>query len=392
MKSPIAPDIYWSLPGPRNFIARITSSMQSSRMVFVNLPLDIMAGTWEGVKRGIHDAHISRIIDLNIVGGMHIPTAVGAHFQDGNGSATALARMETSERIVVMIRADGVARKNAEEYFREFLAAYSPDVGNVTLICNIHDESMQIDKQNDGISVIVFDGGLASDEMEAYVTHRMISTHGPGSTRLRRALVSEFAGFDAEFAEHLISLPVSSILGIQNLLTSIGAENQARWREASMMARTLSKAMPGDCHVMHLHYLSKFGSGQEADQARRKVDAYYWRACVKTLMPWMEERRHRVISVFLPQIRKFGDPATGLIQVPMGKKFVDVDPETLEYNNITGMYSQLSLKTPEEHSAMAVCRLAKEVRDDIAHMRPPRAQKIDQLIQEMEGLMVILDK
>lgn len=394
MKSPIAPDIYWALPGPRNFVSRIASATLRSRAVFVNLPSDIMPGTWEGVKKGVHDAHFNEVIDLVITGGMDIPSQVGSHFYKQTLDAHALAGVKSHDKKAVLIRAsDDQSRRNCESYASSFIQSLGSSDGNVTLICSIHEEEFREDRNSEEFEIVVFDGGLSADEMEAYVIQRTIGRSKIGSTMLRRAIVSEFAGFDAAFAEQLMDLPDTSLLGVVTLLGSLAAEDRARWRKASMMTRTLSSAMPRYTHVMHEQYLLQFGSQQEKARAEKNLKRHYWRACVKTLTPWLEECRHDVVSVFKSQLEAIADPVTRKIKIPQGpNRTIDIEPAAVEYNNIVGMYRELNANHGLAYEAMGVCRLAKEVRDDIAHLRPPLPTKVNALITEMDTLLGKINK
>ncbi len=77
---------------------------------------------------------------------------------------------------------------------------------------------------------IVFSGALTSQEMLAYVAVRMAERSGPGNTELFRALVTEFAGFDAQLAEELIAFPDEALLELPGSLVSLSASGDALWR------------------------------------------------------------------------------------------------------------------------------------------------------------------
>lgn len=45
-------NLYWRLPGPRSFITRISEKVLNTRLLWVNLPIHSIPGTWDGVEEG----------------------------------------------------------------------------------------------------------------------------------------------------------------------------------------------------------------------------------------------------------------------------------------------------------------------------------------------------
>lgn len=81
----------------------------------------------------------------------------------------------------------------------------------------------------------------------------------------------------------------------------------------------------------------------------------------------------------------------GKIAKPIGNgKVIYLDLDDLEYNNIVGMcYAKIIMpRTSDEICAHNVCTLAKDVRDDNAHMRMPSTSKLTDLIREMDRLVL----
>ena len=228
--SSMVTDLYWSLPGPRRFISRIAEHAKRSRIMFINLPLEPLPGTWEGVKKGLADAHIGNVVNLIIRDGTDIASDIGVHFSRRRVIAGELVAICASQRTaVLLLPKDDVARRNCDQYANEFMNAINPrDVeANIHLVVGINEEAFTKDEHKGGIQVVVFDEGLAPDEMEAYVALRMLDRPGPGSTRLARSIVSEFAGFDVEFAEQLMTLDESKLINITASLPALmGRTNQ----------------------------------------------------------------------------------------------------------------------------------------------------------------------
>lgn len=384
--------LYWLLPGPREFMRKIAARITTARVLVVNLPRNAVPGTREGISRGLGDAHIQDPIRLIIRGNTDIANDVGAHFSYRRMTASQLAGFRAPAEMAVILQAeDDQAQVMCEQFTAEFMEATGHSDGNVYLVTSIHDKDHQEDSQIGTVQLITFDGGLTADEMDAYVALRMVNRPGPGSTRLLKAIVSEFAGFDAQFAERLMHLDDAQILAIRDQLGSLLGEDPERWRRLAWISGTTSivTLMP---HVLHDFYLSEYGSGRQKEAAGERISRRYWRACLKTITPWLEERRREVLHHFYPQLEQIasGNP-NGKIQVPIGNnKFRYVDPDEVEFNNVVGLSytKQISATSPDELRALKICQSAKPVRDAIAHMRAPSVVDLANLIHEMDALLL----
>ena len=117
---------------------------------------------------------------------------------------------------------------------------------------------------------------------------------------------------------------------------------------------------------------------------------------MKTISPWLEERRKPVINIFSAQIKAEAARNGGTIPRHVGKdrngndRFIQLAPDELEYNNIVGMvrYGKINPTTVEEKCAESVCRFTKGVRDEIAHLRAPSPGDVIDLIREMDRLPI----
>lgn len=384
--------LYWLLPGPRSLIEKIATQITSSRVLVVNLPKTTVPGTREGITRGLQDAHFPHPIRLLIRSGTDIASDVGVHFGEGNRRVTAaeLARVHLASASSILLQPDDAkAQALCDAYTVEFMAATGHTEGNVHLATTIHDASHQGDGHQNDIHLITFDGGLTPDEMDAYVSLRMINRPGPGSTRLLRAIISEFAGFDALFAERLMLLDDSQILAIRDHLGLLLGEDHERWRTLSWLTGTRS-IVTSQPHLLHDFYLAEHGMAEQKVNAKGRIDRRYWRACLKAVTPWSEERRSEVVKIFLPQLRQIAARhPKGKIAIPQGDFERLVESEDIEYNNISGMAKRglLDVKTENERRAVNICRKTKLVRDDIAHLRAPKPELLSELIQAMDGLV-----
>jgi hypothetical protein len=381
---------YWVLPGPRSFALRIGELLAGNRMMAINLPLVTVAGTWDLVQQGIEHAHIPQVFKIMVREGTNVATDVGFQFDRPGLNGAQLANHVAHTPSAVILRSDSEAGMNlCNDYAADFCKAIDHGSGNVRLITAWHSEEYTNDVGGNGIQIVTFDGGISPDEMEAYVAVRMMSRPGPGSTRLMRAIVAEFAGFDTHFAERLMAMDPSEVLSIQTHLRKLLDETPERWRTDSWLQGTRSHATK-EHHILHDQYLAEHGTQPQREAAQHRIARRYWRACVKVLTPWLEERKQKVLDIFKLHIQQRTEP-DGTIAVPRGSRVAYILPDELEFNNIVGMAygSGLNAQNSREMLALNVCKCAKSVRDEISHLRAPEPQKVIQLIQEMDVLFPV---
>lgn len=388
--STIDAQLYWLMPGPRSFVASVAARLSHSRLIAINMPYVIVPGTWDRIRQGLKDGFVDDVVELAVRSGTDIATDVGFHFGGARLTAQALAAVSITKRRAVLLKAeDAAAHGLCRQYGYDFMKASGYAGGNVRLVISLHDGVFE-NESDHSIQIISFDGGLTADEMDAYVGLRMIGRSGPGTTRLTKAIVSEFAGFDAVFAERLMELDESKTLALRDQLEAIESEQPDRWRLGTWEDGARSKLRIGDAHVLHDAYLLRSGTTQQKEAANERINRRYWRACVKVLTPWLEERRREVVMRLHKQIEQHAAHNAGKILVPRGNgRTISIDPEELEYNNIVGMANEgiLLPTTQEDARAISVCRTVKRVRDAIAHLRAPDSNDIATMIREMDLLL-----
>jgi hypothetical protein len=381
--------LYSMLPGPRAFMYKVASGAHEARHLVINHPNSFTQGLRESVKRGLQDAHIENVIVLNIQADADVADNVGVHFEHKRVTGAVLAGIPGSAPIAIVLMAAGKqAQELCEAYAADFQGATGHSQGVVRLVTMMQDALFTSDISDGASKVVTFDGGLKPQEMAAYISFRMVNRPAFGSTGLLSGIVSEFAGFDAEFAERLMLMDCSQLLGIRDYLEMLMEEDPARWRYASWLSGSESTCTATP-HVLHDCYVAKYSQGSHRDLARKRVEARYWRACVREITPWIEERRHDVLSIFHPQLRKIAAAhPSGLVPIPCpprGDRLVT--PEDVETNNIVGMAGKgiLSVTNDNERMALSVCRLIKPVRDDIAHLRAPTVTALSELVRGVDN-------
>jgi hypothetical protein len=219
----------------------------------------------------------------------------------------------------------------------------------------------------------------------------MLGRRGPGSTQLVRALVYEYSGFDAELAERLISFDDGDILRLPHSLGAVLDVEPLRWRSRSWVDGTCTSLDRQEArHPLYEWHLA-LHTGPEKEEALRAAYKRYWRACVQALTPWLEERRLQVLGILGKPLDALLARTGGKVQKPLSSgNVIEIEREELEYNSIVGLAYQGSLAVPADSTsqqALAVCKLAKKVRDDLAHLRPPSPQNITALVSNMDSLL-----
>lgn len=391
MNAPIDSALYAMLPGPRAFMQKVALSANVHRHLVINHPHSFTLGLRNAVRRGLLDAHIDPedIVILTIHDDADVAASVGVHFGQQRMTGAVLAGIAgTGPKAVVLMATGKQSQSLCDTYAADFRSASGYSQGMTRLVTLMQEADFREDMTDGASRVITFDGGLLPQEMSAYIAFRMVNRPCFGSTGLLSAIVAEFAGFDAEFAERLMLMDASQLLGIQTGLEMLMEEDPVRWQHASWLAGSVShcSTIP---HVLHDCYLAKYSIGDTREFARKRIEARYWRACVREITPWIEERRHNVLRVFHSKLRAIaiGHPS-GMIVIPSLSPYKErhVHPEDVETNNIVGMvrHGVLSVSDGIETMALSVCRRIKPVRDDIAHLRAPSAADLVELVRDVD--------
>jgi len=384
--------LYWSLPSAIEFEEKIRNAALRHRVITLSFPEFMCVSPNKTIAKALSNAGIHEPIVLNIPDGMNISAEIGTHFNASTMPADSLAHHSYGSAQAVVLHAKGVkAQENCEKYTAEFLRGMNKSVGDVRLIMTLRNGIHQVDQLDGDQAVIVFDGWINSSEMQAYVYQRMVSYDGPGSTTLYKNLVAEYASFDASLAERLARMEPSSLLNLPDSLSQIVSEDLLRWSRHGWVHGTKCKSSI-EAHSLHEWYLVTH-SPKQAEKNRKLSEKRYWRACVKSLMPWLEERRLLIIDILKRPIDEI-EATSGVknkIEKKLGDRYVHVSRDELEYNDLVYRsygeeFRELHL-TSTENAAVSICHKAKKVRDDLSHLRRPDVEYIKNLIFEMDQLM-----
>ena len=392
--SELSSSLYWSLPGPQAFCRKVTDAARVARALILSFPQYMPANPIRSqeLERALANANIESPITLRISDGMNISVEIGTHFNTPNMSAQALAHHNHGSQHAIILQAIGKrAQEQCEKYVGEFVNAINDSDGDVRLIIAMSSGENQADEASGEIRVIAFDGWLNPSEMQAYVSMSMVNYTGPGSTSLYRHLVTEFSSFDPNLAEQLSNMESSNLLKLPISLSEVMSAETLRWSRHSWLNGTMSLSSP-EVHPLHEWYCATH-SGSNSIEMERAAYRRYWRACLKAIIPWLEERRHRVLDVLDRQWQQVERAAGGhdKIQKKVGSDFIRVNRYGLEYSDVVYYARNInftSIQMKENESiAVSICSMAKDVRDDISHLRPPHAEKVMSLITTMDSLL-----
>ena len=384
--------LYWSLPSAMEFAEKIRNATLKYRVIVLSFPEFMCVNPNKTIENELTNAGFNDPVILHIQDGMNISAEVGTHFSTSTMPADSLAHFVCGRPQAVVLHAKGTkAQESCDSYASYFSHAIDKSAGDVTLIIALRSGEYQSDVAKGEFKVIAFDGWINPSEMQAYVYQRMVSYDGPGSTNLYKHLVAEYASFDPSLAERLAQMEPSILLNLPDCLSQIVSEDALRWSKDGWVHGTTCRSS-NEAHSLREWYLVTH-SPKQADKNRKLLEKRFWRACVKSLTPWLEERRLLVIDVLKKPIDRIETKSgeKNKIEKKLGDKYVLVSRDELEFNDLVfrsyGEQFRESSLTDKEMLAVNICRMAKKVRDDLSHLRKPDVECVANLISSMDQLL-----
>lgn len=373
--------IYWAMPGPTSFLAELGHLLEAHSAVAVCLERGAVAGAQhfinDAVKRACHEPE--RVLFLDVHDGSHIESDIGHHFARVKLSAMELAHWAQPPRVIVVLTPFSArGSERCRGFFEEFVkesAAVSGGAVRLVVVWSLLADRLPPKSPCE----LRFNGTLSEDEMHAYVTQRLVGRRGPGSTSLARHLVIEFAGADPLVAEELMALHPNVLLQLPESLASMPLKDASSDQAIGALKDWLEVRAQAA------------GSGG----AWKRLEQRYWRACVRALLPWIEERRLPVIDKLRDSLEDYLFPTRGVWKKPLPWRrdsFQDIPINDLEFNDVVAM-SHRDAADPFKglddtaNAALTACFKVKRVRDAIAHMRTPAAADIREMILALDALL-----
>jgi len=167
----------------------------------------------------------------------------------------------------------------------------------------------------------------------------------------------------------------------------------AIWRESRFDTGSVAE-INGDvqAHVLHEWHLASH-KGPMREAAARSIASRYWRAALHALMPWLEERRHRIVMILTPALEVYLSPTGGMMRKTSsrGDRVIEIAISDLECNDLVQMQldrqNQFMVFDPHQKAAADICFKVTRVRNDLAHMKCPDPDAIVALVQAMDELL-----
>ncbi len=374
--------IYWSLPGPVKFLAELIQAFDSTQALVVRIENPEITGVrqtiGDALRKACHEPE--RIQFLDVHDGSHIESDIGHHFGRPKLSAMQLASWSTPPKTTVVLTPHSSrARERCRTFYEEFVAELAGQGGKcirLILLWNEGDDPLTPKSPKE----FCFCGSLTEDEMHAYVTLRMVGSLGLGTSSLARHLVTEFAGSDPLLAEELMALPPDALLELPYTLARLPPRHGRPPRGVGAVS----------------DWLEMRAQSTAAGDARKRIEQRYWRACVRALLPWIEERRMPVIEKLRWSLEDYLFPTKGIWRKRRPyreERYIEIPIEELEFNDIVSMSHQknddpFKPLDAEAETGLACCRAVKRVRDALAHLRAPAASDIRDMVRLLDALLL----
>lgn len=422
----VASALFWMLPGPSAFLDRLAGLLNGHRAVAIHLSERTVLGHHGLIDRALARCHFDgpAPVMLRVHDASQIDCDVAQHLCASEGrrqiGGLSLADWHTRARgagadalapntFVLRPRGED-ALESAWSYLREFVEALPGSHGNTRIILVRTDNDPDWPSSelhplftSGQFQAISFDGALGPDEMRAYLGMRLAiagsgsTEHGPSrlfefpKRRLARSLIAEYAGFDAHFAEALMRMNEPELMALPESLGVLATRlpvSDAVWRQTSEQAGTVTQ-IDGEyvVHTLHEWHLACH-AGTLQEMAKRDLQRKKWRAYLSALMPWFEELRHALIGELRSLLLSHLAPTSG--------ERVRVDERTgrerrtpvdeLECGDIAAMTKEgppLRGQTSRERTALDLCHKIAKVRNEIAHLRPPKPDEVQKLIASL---------
>lgn len=394
--APVDVQLYWSLPGPMDFVNRVAAQCRLARCLRIEFPEWMPVSMWGHVKSALRLGRFDDPCVIEVRAGMDLPRAVGgaSHFQRDRVSAETLAAMVTPRpQAVVLIPANEGAVAMCLKYAAVFVAASADSKGDVTLVTVADRKLEHLAGKNPNDVTLGFNGALTKDEMTAYVALRMVARPGPYNTKLFRSLVVEFAGYDAWLAEQLVEMSDAELLALPDSLSRLLDITPERWSTKDWAHGTVAMFEGKmSAHTLHDWYRINHKAGS-IDQLQKEMEQRYWRASLQTIFPWLEELRRKMLQVFEKPIDEAIEQQGGRLVKKISKdREILLSRDELEFGNIVGMAYDKQIRIPPDdlsQACLTLCHFGKKVRDRISHMSKPdpdNLQRLLSIVEQFDGL------
>lgn len=353
--------LWWQMPGPQSFVARLVAGLRDGKNLAVCLPAHFPDGLAAAARAALDDADWAwHTLDLSGDGAAPPLELLFSHFAP-DADAGDLRNVPALLRIPAfagrLIWLDGVTHSTWPAW-KKFIGDYQHACRAVstferTLFCVLLRGELALEPPaedvclarhcwraaSDSIDILLFTASLFADKQFTHL-HRRVAV----------SLVAHLALWDPAVSERLADEPLDALLAPEPLLREIARERG--WSADTPFAWHLGTAETFDgAEQTHSAALALTDPGGEI--ARR-----VWSAEVGVLLPYVEEKRRELIArladVFpMPHRTRFGEQ-------------ID-DVRDLEIGHIEHKVNALAAVDADTRSFV---RRLREIRNCLSHLEP----------------------
>jgi hypothetical protein len=305
---------WWTLPGPRSYIDAIIDDVRQGKSVFLCLPENTPGRLSSCLQEALEEdfGWLSTSADLGVspIDFLYDLTAPDADPARLRNEAN-LAQEDGFRGKLIWLNEIPLSDWEAwARFFREYerVSRAVPEARRSYFLVRMAGFGAQLPlPEGVGLSARRWDGWLGRHDMKVYSTVCVRERRNGLETDLATALVADLGGWDPALCDYLAGFELSDLLRPLQLLSdfaqSRGWELKSQFQNEEAWSRGLSQTYLGS-QVPHTCY-SAFLNGL------RHIDYLIWRAEIGVLMPYIEEKRQKLIEQYrmhlkLPHYTKAG--------------------------------------------------------------------------------------
>ncbi|MFN4045622.1 hypothetical protein [Limnobacter sp.] len=158
------------------------------------------------------------------------------------------------------------------------------------------------------ITTFYFNGSISEKELSAYLLIRFSSMGLEDESGFYRLLVEEFAKFDPFFCEELLLETQEALLNEPERILKEKMTNRIGDCSTPSWVNGMISAPEGDfAHILHHAYLAEHADEEKREPAKRLIQQRMWRASMRALLPWIEERKSIIGQAFATELEDRSD-------------------------------------------------------------------------------------
>lgn len=368
-------DLWWRLPGPGTFVARVVADLREGKNVVLCLPEHAPRGLRAAVRADLGDEDWPwYTLDVSECGGARPELELFARFAP-DGPADAIRSVHS------LLREPGFAGKviwleglpeECWPAWKSFLTAYqhacqSAPIFGRTLFCTRLGGRLALDPPGEDVCLSRREWRGVVDSLDIWLhTAALFAGHDlrPLHKRLAIAVAAHVAMWDPSVSEALAGEPVESVLEPTAVLRELA---RARGWRAGVAAEWYEGAAESFDGETKTHSALLVLDDAEGEVARR-----IWGAQVGVLLPFIEGQRRALIS----RLR-------GVLRIPHVTRFNEVI-EDVRYLEIGHLEHQANSNPAVDPDTRRLLWRLREIRNALSHLEvlPPSLLLCEELTRD----------